>query len=300
MRYKLGFFILLILSTLITACNNDGDSEETNIPDETDEEENHTITEEGSNPATLLEKSIDTMSNLNSFSVTMTTEQDIAFDEETSRTESTTDTIVTYAPFAYHEETTIVEEDEGEEMSMETYFTDDGFYSYESFLDEWVKFPEDIEGDIRELSARQQDPELLLEILMTQLDDDSMEAIEEQDHYTITVQGDTEGLQEVSTAITDSLNGGMDMVLEDILSVVDVNDIHYELLIDKETYAFQAFNAQIDMDFEAEEGQRVASRQTITASYGSLNEIDDITVPEEVESAADEIDFQLDLDAENE
>ena len=295
MRYKLSFFILLIIP-ILTACNEDGDPEETDIPDENGEEQN---TEEDTDLTAILEQSIETMSNLDSFSVTMTTEQDVAFDEETSRTESTTDTIVTYAPFAYHEETTIIEEDEGEEMSMETYFTDDGFYSYESFLDEWVKFPEDIEGDIRELSARQQDPERLLEILMAQVDNDSMEAEDGQDHYAITVQGDTEGLQEVSAEITDTLNGGMDMVLEDILSVVDVNDIHYEILIDKETYVFQAFNAQITMNFEAEEGQRVASQQTITTSYGSFNEIDEITVPEHVESAAAEIDFQLDLDAEN-
>ncbi|QQK81567.1 hypothetical protein HUG20_17715 [Salicibibacter cibi] len=296
MKCKLGFLILLIIP-ILTACDDDGNSEETDIPDENGVEQN---TEEDSNPTALLQQSIKTMSDLDSFSVTMTTEQDVAFDEETSRTESTADTIVTYAPFAYHEETTIIEKDEGEEMSMETYFTDDGFYSYESFLDEWVKFPEDIEGDIRKLSAQQQDPELLLEMLMTQVDDDSMNAEDEQDHYVITVQGDTEGLQEVSAAIIDSLNGGMDMVLEDILSVVDINDIHYELLIDKETHAFQEFNAQIDMDFEVEEGQRVASQQKLTASYGSFNEIDEITVPEDVESAAEEIDFQMDLDAEDE
>ncbi|AXF56301.1 DUF6612 family protein [Salicibibacter kimchii] len=296
MRYKLGFLTLLIIS-LLTACNDNGSSKE--ISDEKDEEQHNAMTEETVNLTEILEQSVETMSNLDSFAVTMTTKQDVAFHEETSRTESTTNTIVTYAPFAYHEETTIVEEDEGGEMSMETYFTQDGFYSYESFLDEWAKFPEDIEGDIRELSARQQDPERLLEILITQMAEDSMEVKDEQDHYAITAEGNTEGLQEMSAAITSTLDGGMDMVLEDIQSIVDVNDMNYELLIDKETYAFQEFNAHIDMDFEAEEGQNVASQQTIKTSYGSFNEINEITVPEHVKNAADEIDFQLDLDEDN-
>ncbi|QDI91847.1 hypothetical protein EPH95_12215 [Salicibibacter halophilus] len=298
MKYKFGFFILLIIP-ILNACNDDENSEEMNIQNDNNDEQHHEITEEDNNLTAILEQSIETMSNLDSFAVTMTSKQEIAFDDETSRTESITETSVTYDPFAYHEETTIVTEDRDEEMNIESYFTDDGFYSYESSLDEWAKFPEELEGDIRELSAQQQDPERLLEILMAQMDDGTMAAEDGQGHYAITVEGDTEGLQEVSATLTDTMDGGMDMVLEDILSVADINDITYEILIDRESYAFQEFNTQIDMDFEAEEGQNVASRQTITTSYGSFNEIDEINVPDHVESAAEEIDFQLDLAEEN-
>ncbi|WP_090396114.1 DUF6612 family protein [Natribacillus halophilus] len=295
-------FLTLSIALILTACNNDDDSSEEKIPAENDKfgEQHDKTSENGDDIINILEQSVGAMSDIDSFAVDMNTAQEVNVNDESFTTETEANTEVTLEPFAYYEEAAVVDDEGTETMNTEVYFTDDGFYTYEAFLDEWMILPEEVEADIRTLHTHQRNPERQLELLMAQVDVDNMSAEDHGDHYAVTVSGDEEGLLEVAAMMIDNLDGGMGMVVEDIMSLVDVNEINYEILIDKETHYFQEFNAQIDMDVTVEEGQSAASQQVITTTYDAFNDIDEITIPENIRENAEEVDFEQELDGENE
>ncbi|MBB6450365.1 hypothetical protein HNR44_002348 [Geomicrobium halophilum] len=301
MKFKYCF-PLLYVTLLLCACNGQQQPEEEagNIPADNDNGEQHeeigdSETEGDPGAEEILERSVEAMSEVYSFALRMETIQEVHFNGGGFRTKTESENEVTTEPFAYYEDTTMVDEDNDEEIHMETYFTEEGFFTH---VDEWVKFPADVESDIRGLSEYQQNPEQYLEMLTTQLDTDSLEIEENEDHYTITVRGHDEGMLEVAMSIMENHDNGMGMIIDDIMSVVDVNEVIYEIVIDKETHYYQEFNANVDMNIEVEEGESVTSQQIISTTYESFNEINEITVPEEVIEDAEEINVEQELDPE--
>ncbi len=74
---------------------------------------------------------------------------------------------------------------------------------------------------------------------------------------------------------------------EDAFEGLNINSVQYEILVDKETFYPNVLNMTMDMEMGVE-GDTVNVIQTVNGEYTDFNNIESITVPQEVlDSAVD-------------
>jgi len=169
----------------------------------------------------------------------------------------------------------------GENLSMEFYVTEDAFYvqSPENG-DEWVKLDPEELGMFDDLLDQQDDPSDQMEMLEEYIEDLSLE--EEDGTYVLKLTADADGFDQL---IEDTLGESMadDMIGTDFdfSEDMDIHELTYEMVIDKETFYLTDFTLDMDLTMTID-GETADMKQSMSASYDNINEIDSIEVPEDV------------------
>lgn len=235
----------------------------------------------------VYEKSFEAMEDMESATMAIDIEQEIADDEDFNMTTSMSlngDIIIDTNEM--HQEMDVSMGGEGlgglgEELSMEFYLTEDAFYVQSpEDGDQWIKFDPEEAGMFDDLLDQQEEPSDQLEMLEEYIEDLSIE--EEDGTYVLTLTADADGFEElIEDTIDDSMADDMIGTDFDFTEDMDIHELTYEMVIDKETFYLTDFTLDMDLTMTID-GDTADMKQTISASYDNINEIDSIEVPEDV------------------
>ena len=122
--------------------------------------------EEVADPKAFLEKLIAANEKLNSYSADLTVDQMMEFDGEKMQMDMDMKMDVVMNPLGLYQVMTMSLAELGEEdLVSKSYVTKDGFYTYDSFSDQWIKYDDDFFTDLIGLSEAQMDPTAQFELM---------------------------------------------------------------------------------------------------------------------------------------
>lgn len=184
-------------------------------------------------------------------------------------------------PLAMHQLMTIEIPEMGT-METEIYMTEAGAFMKNPEGEEWMKLPLENFDEIMESMNASADASIDFEGLAEfvkdftfEQDDDSyvlkLEASGDQFLKLIEEQLDAAGLAEGFGA--DELNA---------LENMTVHELEYEIFVDKETFQTTSFNLIMDIEMNLEGESVLRMKQEVEAELSQINEIKEITIPQEV------------------
>lgn len=232
----------------------------------------------------VFDKATEASKEVKSMSMTMQTTQKIEMPEEDLDFDSTMDATIQMIedPLAMHQKLEMGME-EGK-MSIEMYLVEDGVYMHEPQSDQWLKLPKEGMGNLEEIMEMTKNSEVNLEEFAGYKD--QFELVEEDDHYILRMEGAGDAFEQMikeqveGTGVLEQTEEG-----EQILKDMKINDVDYELLIDKETFHTTAYNMNMDIEMKAE-GKTMKMQQGIQVKVDDINQVDEIVVPDEVKENA--------------
>ncbi|UAL48934.1 hypothetical protein K7887_08380 [Sutcliffiella horikoshii] len=257
--------------------------EEVDASEETDTEEQEEMTADE-----VLQKSTEAMAGLSSYSMEMISDQEISMaGEDTIKMVTTTTTDMSLNPMAMYQVTSIEDADgmmEG--MENESYFSEDGFFIYDSMAGQWFKMPEEFTAQLNAMSEMQTNPAEQLEMLKDYTDEITM--TEEEGHYVLNFEGSGEQFNEMAGMIGGMMGDDMGEMMQEMLSMMTVNQLNYLVHIDKESFYQTKVLLNMDMEMDVD-GEKVSSIQVMDSTLTNFDEVGEITVPQEVIDSAQEI-----------
>ncbi|MGD6782026.1 DUF6612 family protein [Sutcliffiella horikoshii] len=261
--------------------NSTTDVEEVDTSEETEEQEALTAEE-------VLQKSTEAMADLSSYSMEMISDQEITMaGEDTIKMVTTTTTDMSLNPMAMYQVTSIEDADgmmKG--MENESYFSEDGFFLYDSMAGQWFKMPEEFTAQLNAMSEMQTNPAQQLEMLKDYTDEITM--TEEEDHYVLNFEGSGEQFNEMAGVIGGMMGDDMGEMMQEMLSMMTVNQLSYLVHIDKESFYQTKVLLNMDMEMDVD-GETISSVQVMDSTLSNFDEVGEITVPQEVIDSAQEI-----------
>lgn len=257
------------------AASEDGTEEAT-----TDESEEEGTTEGTTEDAkSILEQSINAMTDVESFSMDMTMDQTMEMEGEEPLEMSTKlkmDAI--QDPLSFYQVIESPDTLSGELTEVEQYFVDGEIYTYDPSQDMWIKMSGDLIG-MNDIEDLEMSPDEQLETLMNFADDITVE--DEGDRYALTIDGSGDELKEIAKELANAeADATMQADMDQIFEGMNITKLDYVLYINKETYYQEEMSMNLDMEMEAE-GDTVTISQVSSGTFGKFNEIDEITVPSE-------------------
>jgi hypothetical protein len=287
---------------LLTACGNpsngvDGNvegnaeaEETTNSTTDVEEVDATEVTEESETLTAeeVLQKSAEAMSELSSYSMEMVSDQEISMaGEDTIKMVTTTTTDMSLNPMAMYQVTSIEDADGMmESMDNESYFSEAGFFVYDSMAGQWFKMPDEFAAELNAMSEMQTNPAEQLEMLKAYSDDMTMN--EEDGHYVLNFEGSGEQFNEMAGMIGGMMGDDMGGMMEEMLSMMTVNQLSYVVHVDKETFYQTKVLVNMDMEMDIE-GEKVSSIQSVDSTLSNFDEVGEIAVPQDVIDNAQEI-----------
>ncbi len=261
--------------------NADTGVEEVDASEETEEQEEMTAEE-------VLQKSTEAMAGLSSYSMEMISDQEISMSgEDTIKMVTTTTTDMSLNPMAMYQVTSIEDADgmmEG--MENESYFSEDGFFIFDSMAGQWFKMPEEFTAQLNAMSEMQTNPAEQLKMLKDYTDEITM--TEEEGHYVLNFEGSGEQFNEMAGMIGGMMGDDMGEMMQEMLSMMTVNQLSYLVHIDKESFYQTKVLLNMDMEMDVD-GEKVSSIQVMDSTLTNFDEVGEITVPQEVIDSAQEI-----------
>lgn len=261
--------------------NSTTDVEEVDATEETEEAETLTAEE-------VLQKSTEAMAELSSYSMEMVSDQEISMaGEDTIKMVTKTTTDMSMNPMAMYQVTSIEDADGMmESMDNESYFSEAGFFVYDSMAGQWFKMPEEFTTELNAMSEMQTNPAEQLEMLKAYSDDMTM--TEEDGHYVLNFEGSGKQFNEMAGMIGGIMGDDMGGMMEEMLSMMTVNQLSYIVHVDKETFYQTKVLVNMDMEMDIE-GEKVSSIQSVDSTLSNFDEVGEITVPQDVIDNAQEI-----------
>lgn len=257
------------------AASEDGTEEATT--DETEEEGTTEGTTEDAK--SILEQSINAMTDVESFSMDMTMDQTMEMEGEEPLEMSTKlkmDAI--QDPLSFYQVIESPDPLSGELTEVEQYFVDGEIYTYDPSQDMWIKMSGDLIG-MNDIEDLEMSPDEQLETLMNFADDITVE--DEGDRYALTIDGSGDELKEIAKELANAeADATMQADMDQIFEGMNITKLDYVLYINKETYYQEEMSMNLDMEMDAE-GDTVTISQVSSGTFGKFNEIDEITVPSE-------------------
>ena len=173
-----------------------------------------------------------------------------------------------------------------QEVEIESYMTDKGFFMHHSVSAQWVKLPEDMYEQMMSMSQKQADPSQQLKDLEMFKDDFSFEQTE--DMYVLKLSASGDKFNElIKKQVTETITA-MKLDQENMLKDMNIEKVDYEIFIDKKTFNTSAFNMNLEMTVTVE-GEEMKMSQDLKSTFDKFNEIEPITVPQEVLDKAQEM-----------
>ncbi|MGM9922061.1 MAG: DUF6612 family protein [Bhargavaea sp.] len=201
---------------------------------------------------------------------------------------------MTLDPLAMHQKGTMsMSAAGGEEMSMDldVYMTEDGtMYMRDPQGEQWIKMTGAVPG-LDQLTQQQPDPSEQLEQLQEYAKDMKFE--QNENEYILKLTADGEKFNElIKQTLHEQLPPEM---LEQMgeeeqkaLENMEINDLQYEMFVDKETFNMTAMNMVMAMTIE-EQGETLNIDIDSNTAYSNINGIEKIEIPQEVIDSAVEL-----------
>lgn len=172
----------------------------------------------------------------------------------------------------------MMEEVSGQTMNMESYITKDAFYMYEESVAQWMKFPQEMMGDLMN-ATEQSDPSAQLKQIQGYLEDFTFE--QDNKNYILTLEASGEKFTELVQAQVDEALQTMFDTGEEIQMDMVINSVNYLIHIDKESFQTNKVDLVIDMDMEVD-GEKMHMLQDVKTDFSGFNEVKEIVIPQDV------------------
>ncbi|WP_417900779.1 DUF6612 family protein [Bacillus haimaensis] len=300
MRVLKMWLVGILAVMILAACGNSttGNGEQNNASSNNKEANSVTEAEEQDNKENqsmmadeVLQKSMEAMAALNSYSMEMTSEQEITMEgEEPINMVTSTKTDMTLDPVAMYQVNSMEDaESMMEGMETESYFTAEGFFIFDQMAGQWFKMPDEFASELNSLSDMQTNPAQQLEMLKGYSDE--MKLTEEGDVYILNFSGSGEQYNEMISMFGSMMGEEMGGMMEEMMSMMSINQLDYELHIDKKTFYQTKIVMMMDMEMDIE-GEKVTSIQNMNSTLSNFDEVGDITIPQEVLDTAEEISLE--------
>lgn len=217
----------------------------------------------------------------------MDLEQTMQMGEETYDISSTIDMDMILEPLAMRQ--TMNMKMDGEEMAIELFMTEDGFFVKDPESGKWMKFPSEMYEEITGQVAEAQSTAVDFSIYEQFAEDFTFE--QTNDTYVLSLKGKGEKFSALMKDIMQqNMPAGMEENELDAVSQIEVESLAIEFTIDKKTFFMKDFDMDMVMTMN-DEGQSVKIIQNMKGTMSKINEIDEIKVPKEV------IDNAMDMNA---
>ncbi|MCA0972840.1 hypothetical protein LCM20_19825 [Halobacillus litoralis] len=237
----------------------------------------------------IFTKATEASESLESFSMDMVSEQEYQSEGEESNSPfppgvpmtSEIQSDITMDPMAFHQTIKI----DALMTEMEQYYTEDGLYIKSSDEESWMKAPKELLDQLNAISSQQQTPAEQLKNVEEYVDEFTLES--DDDNYILSFSSKGEDLKKM---MEETLNEVMPegTMPEGMMDSVTFNSVEYMYTIDKETYYPKKMDMSMNITVE-EAGEKMTIDQTTKGSYSNFNEIDEITIPDEVIENAKEM-----------
>lgn len=175
---------------------------------------------------------------------------------------------------------------EPQEVEMESYMTEDGFFMHDNMSQQWMKLPSDMYDQMMAMSDKQADPAQQLKDLEPFIKDFIFEQTDTEYVLKLAASGDqfNELIQkQLTEMMPEALVEG-----EELLKGLNIEKVNYEIFIDKETFNTTALNMVMDMTI-AVEGEEMKLSQDLKSIFSNYNKVEPIKVPQEVLDSAQEM-----------
>ena len=172
----------------------------------------------------------------------------------------------------------------GEEMAIEQYMTEEGFFMKDPESGGWIKLPDEMYKEVTGQMAGVTESPVDFTMYEEYAEDFTFE--ETNDEYVLTLIGSGEKFSEL---MKEMLEQNMPAEADEAkLERVDmkVEKVDMQFTIDKKTFFTKDFDMDMIMTME-EQGQQVKVTQNIKGTMTKINEIDEIKVPKEILDSAE-------------
>ncbi|MFB5660931.1 DUF6612 family protein [Alteribacillus sp. HJP-4] len=299
MKRMLAGLLTFVCVLFFAGCMSDEDPDDNGSepapPDP--EEEPEEQEEEPAEAEDVLAEAIQVQEDLESYVIDTNMNQTIQYDDEEKLTNTYRSTAaVNLEPMRYHENSVIDNDpndenpDEDNVVSLERYYTEEGFYIFESDEEEWVQIPDEFVEDIQATENRFDNPARTLNTIETYGEDFEIEERENKNH--ITFSGEEEPQQQIALQMVSMVNRDFSTTMEDILFMSEIESIDYELIIDQETNEVDSIRMDLTLLMNNDEGETYQSTHTIVAHYSSYNEAEEVEIPDYIIEQANDLDLQ--------
>ncbi|SFL83752.1 DUF6612 family protein [Salibacterium qingdaonense] len=298
-RILTGMYGLLIV-LLLASCMSEADTDENGDsaapseeePDDTEDTEPEKEPEKVMPAGDVLQQSIDKMNDIESYTISTNMNQHLELGgEQTLENRYRSNTLVNLDPVRYHESSTIeknqttAEETNNSFVELERYFTDRGFYMFDSSESRWVQFPEQFNEDFKSFDKSYENPGRILE--MIEAYSSNIHIIEGNRHYQLTFSGGEDQTQEIALEMIGMVNTGFSSSMEDMMYMAELESLTFQLQIDKETFYPKKLKMNLDMNMNNAEGEPDASDHLVVARYSDFNETERVEIPADVLNVAE-------------
>ena len=244
----------------------------------------------------VFDKAMERQENLQSTKATMTMEQGTTMTiegEEVHMTSSTNmDMSMTVKPMALIADGTMsmTMADEEETLPLKMYLTEeDGFYMNNVMDEGWLKLPNDMYKDMLAQAGANADASEQLKQLEPFINDITFEQTDAA--YILTLNAIGEEFHEM---VLEQVMGTMEQQLgedgQSLYEGIQFEDAKYIITIDKETFDITKMNLDFVMTMDIE-GVTSKVNTASTIIYSDFNEVDTITIPQDVIDTAVESAF---------
>lgn len=264
--------IISISMLLLAAC-----SDTATPSDDTSKENESSLTAED-----VYEKAMEQLDTLESVGFDMQMEQTMEFGEEESvRSLADISGEIIEEPFMMYQNGSI-EMDSNPiglmEINLEMYAEDDVVYIYEDMFNNWMK------GSLDDLSAaglevgEEQSPFSHIEDLEEYIDEFTFEQTD--DTFIFKLETDNDKFKQLLLEEIQDFQMDMDGN-EDVLESLEIDQLHYTFIIDKETFDTLSFSMDFSIQL-TENGETISVASIIDAEFSNFNGIEEIVIPDEV------------------
>ncbi|QHE53334.1 DUF6612 family protein [Pontibacillus sp. HMF3514] len=228
----------------------------------------------------IYNNAIEASNELNSYQMDMNMDMDMSMPGiPAQKTTITTKGKVVIDPMALHQTMEIMGQ------SVEMYYTENGMYMQQPGTDQWVKAPKSMMDQLTQMSQAQQKPGEQLEQLKKYVEDFNLE--EKENSFVLSVSSSEDKMKGfVKEMLKQNLPNNA--INDDVLKNISIKKLDYKFTVNKDNYYPKALDLSMDLEIE-QNGEKSIIKEKIHATYSKYNEIEEITVPEEVKNNAQEM-----------
>lgn len=227
----------------------------------------------------FLSKVTQAQAEMKSFSANMKIKQAMNIGGEKITADMVLDMDAVLDPFGIYQSMKMsMEGPEGVDLTTQSYMTKDGYYVYESTSNQWIKYDDEMLGDIEELTGNQLDPKAQIELMEKFYK--GVKIVENDKTYELRMSISGNGFQELLDEILSLTDLGLE---EDIFAGMDmnINKMNIVTILDKET--LYPLSGTMDSDISMEiEGEKMSIAQQAAYTYSNINKLSEIKIPQEV------------------
>lgn len=226
----------------------------------------------------VLEKANAAAETQQSMHMEMDIDQTIEAGDETQDVKSNVDSEMILEPLALRQ--TVNMQVAGEEVAVEQYMTEDGFFMKDPESGEWMKLPNEMYEQMTGQMAESMNSPVDYSIYKEFGEDFTFE--QTNDEYVLKLKGSGDKFNSiVKETMEQNMAAGMDEQMMEIISQMNIESIDMEFTIDKETFFTKDLDMTMVMTME-QEGQKMKISQKMKGTISKINEIEEIKVPKEI------------------